>query len=105
MTETLRLELHLELASVIAHAEVSATPLMVQLDASALGRTVNSEGIVGLPLATRNFSQLAGLSPGVLAGVAMQENLEREGPPSRKSGRLMMGCTCTEPDPTITTGN
>jgi hypothetical protein len=69
VTETLRLELHLELATVVQHAEVGVNPLMLQLDTSALGRTVNGTAIVGLPLATRNFSQLAGLSPGVLAGV------------------------------------
>jgi hypothetical protein len=69
VTETLRLELHLELATIVERAQVSANPVMVQLDTSALGRTVDREAIVDLPLATRNFSQLAGLSPGVLTGV------------------------------------
>jgi hypothetical protein len=69
VTETIRLELHLEVATVEERAQVSANPVMSQLDASALGRTVAVEEIVGLPLASRNFSQLAGLSPGVLSGV------------------------------------
>jgi hypothetical protein len=43
---------------------------MVQLDSSAVGRTVDEESLNGLPLVTRNFTQIAGLSPGVLVGVS-----------------------------------
>lgn len=42
---------------------------MVQLDSSALGRVVNATALNDLPLVTRNFTQISGLSPGVLAGV------------------------------------
>src|SRR5438270_1669770 len=42
---------------------------MVQPDTSALGRAVSRDTIIGLPLVTRNFTQIAGLSPGVAAGV------------------------------------
>jgi hypothetical protein len=42
---------------------------MLQLDTSALGRTVNEETLSDLPFVTRNFAQIAGLSPGVAAGV------------------------------------
>lgn len=69
VTETLRLELHLELATRIEQTQVSAEPVMVQIDTSALGRAVNQDTVSGLPLATRNFTQIAGLSPGVAAGV------------------------------------
>ena len=69
VTETLRLELHLELATRIEQTQVSAEPVMVQLDTSALGRVVNRDTVSGLPLVTRNFTQIAGLSPGVAAGV------------------------------------
>ncbi len=69
VAETLRIELHLELATRIEQTQVSAQPLMVQLDTSALGRIANQETISSLPLATRNFAQLAGLSPGVTVGV------------------------------------
>jgi Carboxypeptidase regulatory-like domain len=69
VTETLRLELHLELAAHFERAQVSSRPLMVQVDTSALGRVVNETGVSGLPLATRNFAQIAGLSPGVIVGV------------------------------------
>ena len=69
VTETLRLELQLELSTRIEQTQVSAEPVMVQLDTSALGRAVNRDTVSGLPLVTRNFTQIAGLSPGVAAGV------------------------------------
>ena len=69
VTETVRLELHLDLATHLERTVVSASPLMVQLDAAALGRTVNQRTVSGLPLVTRNFAQIAGLSPGVTVGV------------------------------------
>ena len=42
---------------------------MIQLDASPLGRVMNKDTISGLPLVTRNFTQITGLSPGVAVGV------------------------------------
>jgi carboxypeptidase family protein/TonB-dependent receptor-like protein len=69
VTETLRLELHFRIAARFEHAQVSANPVMVQQDASALGRVVNENAVNGLPLVTRNFAQIASLSPGVSAGV------------------------------------
>jgi Carboxypeptidase regulatory-like domain len=69
VTETLRLELHLQLATHFERAQVSSNPLMVQPDSSALGRVVNERTVSSLPLVTRNFAQIASLSPGVAAGV------------------------------------
>jgi hypothetical protein len=69
VTETHRLELHLELATRLEHVQVSSNPQMVQLDTSALGRVVETDTVSRLPLATRNFTQIAGLSPGVAVGV------------------------------------
>ena len=69
VTETLRLELHLELATRVEQTQVSSDPMMVQLDTSALGRAVNKETVSSLPLVTRNFTQITGLSPGVAVGV------------------------------------
>jgi len=52
VAETLRLELHLELATRVEQTRVSSQPLMVQPDTSALGRIANQDTISGLPLAT-----------------------------------------------------
>jgi Carboxypeptidase regulatory-like domain/TonB-dependent Receptor Plug Domain/TonB dependent receptor len=69
VTETLRIELHLQLAERFEKAEVSANSQMAQTDTASLGRVVNETAVSELPLATRNFNQIAGLSPGVSVGV------------------------------------
>jgi len=69
VTETLRLELHLRLATAIGNVQVSSEATMVQSNNSALGRVANEAAVSGLPLVTRNFAQLASLSPGVVTGV------------------------------------
>jgi hypothetical protein len=68
-TETLRLEVRLELATHVEHTQVLSTPFIIQLDTSALGRVVNQSAVSDLPLVNRNYTQIAGLSPGVTAGV------------------------------------
>jgi len=70
VTETLRLELHLGLASVSGSVNASSEAPIVQRDTIALGRVVNQNGVTGLPLVTRNFAQIADLSPGVVTGVS-----------------------------------
>jgi hypothetical protein len=69
VTEAVYIELHLRLATVFRSVEVSAQPTMVQANSSSLGRIVNSTAVSGLPLVTRNFAQIASLSPGVITGV------------------------------------
>jgi Carboxypeptidase regulatory-like domain len=69
VTEALRLELHLKLAMRVERAEVSSATLLVQVDSAALGRVVNETAVSDLPLVTRNFAQIASLSPGVSTGV------------------------------------
>lgn len=69
VTETLRLELRFRLAEAIGNVQVFSDPTMIQSDNSALGRLVNEQAVSSLPLVTRNFAQIAGLAPGVVAGV------------------------------------
>jgi hypothetical protein len=70
VTEILRLELHLRLASVAGNVRVSSEAPLIQTDTIALGRVVDHTAVTGLPLVTRNFAQIADLSPGVLTGVS-----------------------------------
>ena len=70
LTETLRIELHMRLATHLERATVSSEPLLVQTDSAALGRVVNERGVSELPLVTRNFAQIVGLSAGVAVGVS-----------------------------------
>ena len=69
VTETAHLDLHLRLTTVIQSVKISSEPTMLQTDSFALGGVVNETAVSGLPLVTRNFAQITGLSPGVVAGV------------------------------------
>ena len=69
VTETFRVELSLHVAKRIEHVEVYSNPALVQTDSSALGGVLNETAVSGLPLVTRNFTQLSGLSAGVIVGV------------------------------------
>jgi Carboxypeptidase regulatory-like domain/TonB dependent receptor len=69
VTETVRLNLYLRLATVHERADVVSAPSMLQTESQALGRVVNQTAVSNLPLVTRNFTQIVGLSPGVTTGV------------------------------------
>ena len=69
VTEVLRLELHLQLAAHAESSQVFSNSEMLQTGSAGLGRIVNEGAVNGLPLATRNFAQIIGLSPGVSVGV------------------------------------
>jgi hypothetical protein len=70
VTETLRVDPRLRLATQLQSTDVQSQPtLMIQTDTSALGRVVNEATLSELPMVTRNFTQIAGLSPGVIVGV------------------------------------
>src|SRR5215470_4438328 len=69
VTETVRVELRLRLPNRFERVKAISDPLLVQTATSALGRVVNERAVSGLPLVTRNFAQITGLSPGVVVGV------------------------------------
>jgi len=69
VTETLRVELRLQLETAREQIDVRANSSLVQTDNAALGHVVNEIGVQHLPLVTRNFTQIAVLSPGVTASV------------------------------------
>ena len=69
VTETLRIKLRLRLQTLAQSINISSDVLMTQPDNSALGRVVSGPTLTDLPLVTRNYAQIAILSPGVVAGV------------------------------------
>jgi hypothetical protein len=69
VTETVRLELRLQLATHVEQTEITSALVMVQADTSSLGRVTDTKAVNDLPLVNRNFTQITGLSPGVFAGV------------------------------------
>ncbi|MGB0010838.1 MAG: TonB-dependent receptor [Candidatus Sulfotelmatobacter sp.] len=69
VTEGMHLELRLRPTTVFHSIKVYGEAATVQTDSSALGRVVNEIAVGGLPSVTRNFAQIASLSPGVITGV------------------------------------
>jgi hypothetical protein len=64
--ETSTLEVKLALAQVGISLQVSANASIAQTESSTLGRAVDERAMEALPLANRNYTQLLGLSPGVV---------------------------------------
>jgi hypothetical protein len=69
VTETTRLDIQLEVGSNIEVVTVDTTPSLMQTESSALGRVTDERSVQNLPLVTRNFTQIIGLSPGVSVGL------------------------------------
>ena len=69
VTESIRVSIPLKVAGITQNIEVQANVSQLQTDSVALGRAVDNRTTQALPLATRNFTQIVDLSPGVLAGV------------------------------------
>ncbi len=69
VTETATLNLQLEVGASTESITIAAAPTVVQTESSALGRVTDEKVITNLPLVTRNFTEIIGLSPGVNAGV------------------------------------
>ncbi|MEW6730376.1 MAG: TonB-dependent receptor [Acidobacteriota bacterium] len=66
ITETSAVDAVLEVGETeeIVTVKASASVPLVQTDGAQLGRVVDSRAVSELPLATRNFTQILGLSPG-----------------------------------------
>jgi len=87
VTETARLSIPLKIAGLTQSVEVRANVSGVQTDSAALGRVVDGDMVTSLPLVTRNYTQIAVLSPGVSAGVFNAGELGSGGmPQSQISG-------------------
>ena len=64
ITETTQVDANLTVAGVIVDPVVVRIAPLIQKDGPQLGRVVDSRAVSELPLATRNFTQILGLSPG-----------------------------------------
>ncbi|MGH9898070.1 MAG: carboxypeptidase-like regulatory domain-containing protein, partial [Pyrinomonadaceae bacterium] len=69
VTETTTLDIRLDVGVVDETVTVNADSAVVQTESSALGRVTDEKVIVSLPLVTRNYTQILGLSPGVVTNV------------------------------------
>jgi len=78
VSETSSLNVKLAIAGVSASVQVVGAPEMVETESSTLGRAVDQEAVQALPLANRNYTQILGLSPGVLVALPDATALGRD---------------------------
>jgi len=64
ITETTTINVSLAVGNRVEKLIVNGSPPILQTDGPQLGRVVDSRAVAGLPLATRNFTQILTLSPG-----------------------------------------
>src|SRR5437667_1809972 len=64
ITQTTVEEAKLEVGELKESVTINTAPSLIQRDGPQLGRVVDSRAVSELPLATRNFTQILGLSPG-----------------------------------------
>jgi hypothetical protein len=68
-SEIAKVEMRLAVASAPSSVEVSGISNLAQTESSTLGSVVNETAIQTLPLSSRNYTQILGLAPGVIADI------------------------------------
>jgi hypothetical protein len=86
VTETAVLPERLEVGSVDQQVVVTAETQAIQTETSTLGNVVSGQTMDSLPLVTRNYTQILGLSPGVTADVYNATQLGRGSQPTYVNG-------------------
>lgn len=69
VTEILQVDASLEVGDVSQEISVTEEAPLVQATSAALGRVVEQVLVTGVPLSSRNFTQILALSPGVNSDV------------------------------------
>jgi len=69
VAETHTLNVVMEVGELTERVVVEASAALVQTESSTLGGVVGEATVKNLPLSTRNYTQILGLSPGVMANV------------------------------------
>jgi len=77
VSETSSLNVTLNIAGASASVQVTGGVEVASLESATLGRAVEQEAIEALPLANRNYTQILGLSPGVVVGLPDATELGR----------------------------
>jgi hypothetical protein len=79
VTETAGLNIRLQVGAVNETVQVDVAAEQLQTETSALGTVTTREMVESLPLVTRNYTQIIGLSPGVATDVTNAAGLGRGG--------------------------
>jgi len=90
VTETTRVNIQLSVGDLSETVEVTAAGALLQTDSAALGRVADERLVSSLPLASRNFTQILSLSPGVDQSVSSAAQLGR-GSGGGVTGKLYVG--------------
>ncbi len=77
VTETALLDVHLQVGAITETVTVNDVPELVQTNSSALGSVTDQRMVETLPLVTRNYTQILGLSPGVSGEVNNSASIGR----------------------------
>src|SRR5215467_11347784 len=85
VTETAALNLLLQIGSVKEVVEIEAQPMQLDTTSSSLGHVTDQRMVEDLPLVTRNYTEILGLSPGVSGDVTNSAHIGR-GDSSLSSG-------------------
>jgi hypothetical protein len=75
--ETASLDVMLSIAAVGESVQVNQDSQIADLESSTVGGVVNKTAIEALPLSNRNYTQILGLSPGVVVGLPNAAELGR----------------------------
>jgi hypothetical protein len=69
------LDFNMEVGAVAESVDVVATAVLLESESATVGTLQNEQALRNLPLNTRNFNQLIGLSPGVMPAQTQSGNL------------------------------
>jgi hypothetical protein len=73
-SERLRLDLAMEVGAVTETVTVTTQAPLLQSEQATLGHVVEARTITAIPLATRNFTQILGISAGVIGAIMNADN-------------------------------
>src|ERR1700761_2618217 len=77
VSDTTTLNVTLAIAGTSTNIQVSSNAEVAQLESSTLGGVVDETAILSLPLASRNYTQILGLAPGVVVDLPNAAQLGR----------------------------
>ena len=77
ITETATLNFKMQMGAINEVISVQAEPMQLETESSALGHITDERMVQGLPLVSRNYTQILGLSPGVSGDVTNSAHIGR----------------------------
>jgi hypothetical protein len=92
ITEVSRLKIQLKIRGAKEQIAISAKPPLLQTENATLGRVIDQETVIDLPLVDRNFTEILGLTAGTNTDVVDATQL---GPEARRSAPMAHAAATT----------